>query len=269
MTAAGALAAMAAGTAAAQIEAAPPSIKLGPPSASRFMGKIPANLRPPSADPRDLNGMYVPDIERLFRRGGAPGAVPGGGQPGGDAPAVPPGPPAGLPPGASGPAAAGARSARPALEITAEMLCRPELQVGSQDYGEKIIQTPGRVTIITENNHIARRIYLNARFPVGIKPTFAGHSIGHWEGDTLIIETRGLDAPDLAKKAGLSSIAGMTERMRKIEGGQDIEDIATLHGVDAAGKPAIGTVSSYVRWRPDLHFQEFICEDGADRFFQQ
>ncbi|MBV8167903.1 MAG: hypothetical protein JO021_14000 [Alphaproteobacteria bacterium] len=51
--------------------------------------------------------------------------------------------------------------------------------------------TPGRVTILGESDgNRLRRIYTDGRgHPEDPDPTFHGHSIGHWEGDTLVIDT--------------------------------------------------------------------------------
>ena len=54
--------------------------------------------------------------------------------------------------------------------------------------------TPGRVTILGESDgNRLRRIYTDGRpHPADPDPTFHGHSIGHWEGDTLVIDTVGI-----------------------------------------------------------------------------
>ena len=53
--------------------------------------------------------------------------------------------------------------------------------------------TPGRVTIIQEAYMQVRRVFTDGRgHPADLDPTFNGHSIGHWEGDTLVIDTAGL-----------------------------------------------------------------------------
>ena len=47
----------------------------------------------------------------------------------------------------------------------------------------------GRVTIIQEAYMQVRRVFTDGRgHPAGLDPTFNGDSIGHWEGDTLVIE---------------------------------------------------------------------------------
>jgi hypothetical protein len=54
--------------------------------------------------------------------------------------------------------------------------------------------TPGRVTILGEvDGNRLRRIYTDGRpHPDDPDPTFHGHSIGHWEGDTLVVDTVGV-----------------------------------------------------------------------------
>src|SRR5207247_9778209 len=53
----------------------------------------------------------------------------------------------------------------------------------------EILFTPGRVTMLGESDgNRLRRIYTDARpHPDDPDPTFHGHSIGHWEGDTLVV----------------------------------------------------------------------------------
>jgi hypothetical protein len=54
--------------------------------------------------------------------------------------------------------------------------------------------TPGRVTMLGESDgNRLRRIYTDGRgHPADPDPTFHGHSIGHWEGDTLVVDTVGI-----------------------------------------------------------------------------
>jgi len=54
--------------------------------------------------------------------------------------------------------------------------------------------TPGRVTLLGESDgNRLRRIYTDGRsHPADPDPTFHGHSIGHWEGQTLVVDTIGV-----------------------------------------------------------------------------
>jgi hypothetical protein len=55
----------------------------------------------------------------------------------------------------------------------------------------EVLFTPGRVTMLGESDgNRIRRIYTDGRpHPEVSDPSFHGHSIGHWEGDTLVIDT--------------------------------------------------------------------------------
>jgi hypothetical protein len=58
----------------------------------------------------------------------------------------------------------------------------------------EILFTPGRVTMLGESDgNRLRRIYTDGRpHPDDPDPTFHGHSIGHWEGDALVVDTVGV-----------------------------------------------------------------------------
>jgi Family of unknown function (DUF6152) len=54
----------------------------------------------------------------------------------------------------------------------------------------RIAQTPARITMQYGHMDLARTIHLDQRaVPANVKPTRAGHSIGRWEGDVLVVET--------------------------------------------------------------------------------
>src|SRR5262249_42290145 len=62
-------------------------------------------------------------------------------------------------------------------------------------YGMEIQQTKDKITIYGELNDVYRRIFLDGRKPSQKTlddPTYAGYSTGHWEGDTLVVDTVGL-----------------------------------------------------------------------------
>jgi hypothetical protein len=61
-------------------------------------------------------------------------------------------------------------------------------------YPVEFIQRPEQLTIIYETHNEIRRIFLDGRHidPKDILPSRSGLSVGHWEGDTLVVETTGL-----------------------------------------------------------------------------
>ena len=61
-----------------------------------------------------------------------------------------------------------------------------------QPYPMEFLLTPGQVTILIEAYNQIRHIYTDGReLPDDPDPTFHGTSVGHWEGDTLVVETVG------------------------------------------------------------------------------
>ncbi|WP_353230532.1 hypothetical protein [Novosphingobium sp.] len=59
---------------------------------------------------------------------------------------------------------------------------------------QEFLFTPGRVTLLGESDgNRLRRIWTDGRaMPADPDPSFHGYSVGHWEGDTLVVETRGI-----------------------------------------------------------------------------
>jgi len=87
--------------------------------------------------------------------------------------------------------------------------------------GLQFVLRPEQVWIIYERPDV-RYIYTDGRpFPPNdeLWPTFEGYSIGHWEGDTLVIETKSIRGgiPIDRTGAGLSDAASVTERIRKVD----------------------------------------------------
>jgi hypothetical protein len=75
--------------------------------------------------------------------------------------------------------------------------CLPEAMPGWMLVSHNAMEflfTPGRVTILGESDgNRLRRIYTDGRdHPEDPDPTFHGHSVGHWEGDTLVVDTVGV-----------------------------------------------------------------------------
>jgi hypothetical protein len=79
----------------------------------------------------------------------------------------------------------------------------------------KILQTPMGMTILYEEESTFRQVFLDGRpLPKDPQPTWKGYSIGHWDGDDLVIETAGLNAKAWLDQAGhpQSEALRLTER---------------------------------------------------------
>ncbi len=69
-------------------------------------------------------------------------------------------------------------------------------QTSAMDANElQIIQTPNEVLLASEKNHDVRIIHLNQPRDPNRPASWAGESVGHWEGATLVVDTRGFREP--------------------------------------------------------------------------
>jgi hypothetical protein len=82
----------------------------------------------------------------------------------------------------------------------------------------KIIQTPGLVVFLSERNASYRQIFTDGRpLEEDPNPSWNGYSTGHWDGDTLVVETKGFEDGQWLDRSGspLTSAAKMTERFHR------------------------------------------------------
>ena len=138
-------------------------------------------------------------------------------------------------------------------------------------YGMELLQTAGQITITSEFMSTSRRIWLDMKShpdPEELDPTFAGHSIGHWEGDTLVVDTVGVreDVRLDNTNMPISDKLHIVERFTQIEPGI-LQNEITIDDPKVFEAPW-KQVRTY-RYRPDLRLQEFVCTDnnrnvGAD-----
>jgi hypothetical protein len=138
-------------------------------------------------------------------------------------------------------------------------------------YPLEILQTPGQVTIIAEWSSQVRRIFTDGRKhpdPDRLDPTFNGHSIGHWEGQTLVVDTVGVrgDTSFDASPLTHSDQIHITERIRLVN--KDLlEDVITVADPGAFTQPWVVT-RRYARGGPGLQIMEYVCEENNREIHQ-
>ena len=78
---------------------------------------------------------------------------------------------------------------------TAWVACRPGAVSTMTMPREKIVilESPDEVTILFEMPRMVRRIRMNASHPQELEPGYVGDSVGHWEGNTLVVDTLGFN----------------------------------------------------------------------------
>jgi hypothetical protein len=124
-----------------------------------------------------------------------------------------------------------------------------------------ILQTPRKITFIHEYQHQLRHIYLDEPLPAreDIELSFMGESVGHWEAQTLVVDTFALHADTVLDREGLPKTPEMSivERLRLIDDGQRLEDLMTL--TDPAMYERPWTTRIVYERRPDVQLKEYNC----------
>jgi hypothetical protein len=136
----------------------------------------------------------------------------------------------------------------------------PGVPLGVYDpYPLEIIEQEHQVVFLHEHFHMVRRIYMDGREADEFQPhTLAGFSTGHWEGDTLVVETTHLIG-ELVRNTGMpfSGPDGghMTEHYRR-EGDALIFD-AIVHDEDNYKKPYV--IQGRRKLNPEGVIFEYEC----------
>jgi hypothetical protein len=201
----------------------------------------------PSADPRDLAGRYSPQEATL------------------------------LLPGERGRMASYTDSgARTFLARAQEQLagrqradpprqCKPEgaVRALNQGYTVQVLQSPTQLTTIHMGNHLVRRVRIGGgtTAAAAARASFVGTSVGRWEGNTLVVETRGIRDGSWLDEYGDpgSERTMLSERYTKQPNGS-LRIEATINDPVNYSEP-IRFVRNW-KWTPDVAWDERICEEG-------
>ena len=129
--------------------------------------------------------------------------------------------------------------------------------------GLKVVQTPDLLVFLYESRTIYRQVFMDGRpLPKSAQPTWMGHSIGRWEGDTLVVETIGQNGKTWLDMRGLPGTESLTvtERYTRPNIGRINIDV-TIDDPMAYTKPW----SVKLSWRltPDTDLIESICEENS------
>jgi hypothetical protein len=130
----------------------------------------------------------------------------------------------------------------------------------------KILQTPGVIAMLYEESNTYRQIYTDGRkLPDKPQPAWMGYSVGHWEGDTLIVDSAGFNDEGWLDALGhpQSEDLHIRERFHRRDfGHMDLE--LTIDDPKMYTKPF--TVKTIEVLIPDSDVLEYVCtENEKDR----
>ena len=150
----------------------------------------------------------------------------------------------------------------PLFDTNASCLPSGVPRVVSVPYPLDIVQTPDLTVLGIEVMHSFRIIHMDDKAPpADYKPSYLGYSRGHWDGDTLVVVTTGMNGFTQVDEEGRpkSSAIKVTERITKVA--PDIlEDTFVIDDPNTYSKPY--TARSRFKWSPTYRLSEYICEEN-------
>jgi hypothetical protein len=153
--------------------------------------------------------------------------------------------------------------------FTPHSYCMPAGVPGFHLYGFQpmyFVQGPKEVLMIYSNDQQVRHVYLDVPHAANVKPSWYGESVGHYEGDTLVIDTIGLNDKTFVDnfRTPHSEKLHVVERIKLVDGGKAMQVDITFDDPDAFNAPW-SVVQRYDRIRQPM--AEEICAENNQQFF--
>lgn len=131
-------------------------------------------------------------------------------------------------------------------------------------YPFQMVQTRNQAIFVFEgDNYLWRIVNLDpsATHPKNLKPAWLGDSVGHYEGDTLVVDVTGFNGLAWLDQAGhaTSDRLHLTERYTRTDS-LTLKYEVTIDDPGAYSRP--WTASNTVRWRPGMELMESICQEN-------
>jgi hypothetical protein len=143
----------------------------------------------------------------------------------------------------------------------------PAIDIYERDRPIYLIQTPKEVFIVTEHDQQVRHIYLNVPHSENPKPSWYGESVGHYEGDTLVVDTIGQNDKTFVDnyRTPHTTALHVVERFTIVDGGKTLQAIIAVDDPGAFNM----TWSAVQRWRrrEGSAILELICAENNASYF--
>jgi hypothetical protein len=155
-----------------------------------------------------------------------------------------------------------AAAGRPVNDPTALCVWPGAPRVIVAPYPTEFIIADDRVTSVEEYMSQVRRIWTDGRgHPADLEPSYNGHSIGHWEGDTLVVETVGLRADTMIEQSGLPHTDKLEVRERiHLTGPDMMENQITITDPGSMTAPWVSTFR--FRRHRDWQVMDYVCAEN-------
>jgi hypothetical protein len=153
--------------------------------------------------------------------------------------------------------------------FTPHSFCMPAGVPGFHLYGFQplyFVQTPKAVIMIYSNDQQVRHVYLDVPHSADLKPSWYGESVGHYEDDTLVVDTLGLNDKTFVDnfRTPHTEKLHVVERFKLVDGGKAMQVNITFDDPDAFNAPWT-VVQRYDRVQQPM--DEEICAENNQQFF--
>jgi hypothetical protein len=154
------------------------------------------------------------------------------------------------------------RDGTPRFDPNANCLPSGTPRIWAVPFGFEIVQTPTLIVMSNEIMHQSRFIHMDGKpVPADVKPTYFGYSVGHWEGDDLVVETTAINGFTPVDEEGRPKSAHMrvVEHWRKVAPNM-LENTFTIYDPETYTRPWSGRAQ--YAWAPQLRLNEYVCEEN-------
>ena len=128
-------------------------------------------------------------------------------------------------------------------------------------FPQQIVQTPTQIVILYEYMGVYRLIPLNVPHPGDLLPSYMGHSVGRWEGDTLVVDVVGFNDKTWISGAGTfhSEALHVVERFTRVDKDQ-INYEATVEDPNVLTRPWV--LRTTLMLREGTRLEEYVCAEN-------
>jgi hypothetical protein len=143
----------------------------------------------------------------------------------------------------------------------------PGLDIYNRGQPVHFVQTPKEVLIINELYASTRHVYMDVPHSNAPNPSWYGESVGHYEGDELVVDTIGLNDRTFVDnyRTPHTTQLHVLERFKMINGGKTLQVLVRVEDPGAFNMPW-NAKQTWVRVHPGALIED-ICEPNNDFFF--
>jgi hypothetical protein len=128
------------------------------------------------------------------------------------------------------------------------------------------MQTPKQVTMIFSGDAQVRRVYLDVPHSPNPKPSWYGESVGHYEGDTLVVDTVGMNDKTYLDnfRTPHTEKLHVIERYKLVDGGKTLQVTFRVEDADTFYEPW-SAINNFTRVQMPMH--EEACAENNQHLF--